>query len=49
MGAAWRAEVERAGIRRTATRATKAEAQGWAVAEEAAILAGARAVLSDQP
>src|SRR5256885_248733 len=38
----WRAEVERAGIRRTATRATKAEAQGWAVAEEAAILAGAR-------
>ncbi|MDR3005482.1 MAG: tyrosine-type recombinase/integrase [Acidovorax sp.] len=38
----WRAEVERAGIRKTATRATKAEAQMWAVAEEAAILAGAR-------
>jgi integrase len=38
----WRAEVERAGVRRTATRATKAEAQAWAVAEEAAILAGAR-------
>ena len=38
----WRAEVERAGVRKTATRATKAEAQAWAVAEEAAILAGAR-------
>lgn len=38
----WRAEVERAGIRRTAVRPTKAEAQAWAVAEEAAILAGAR-------
>lgn len=44
----WRAEVERAGVRKTATRATKAEAQAWAwawawaVAEEAEILAGAR-------
>lgn len=38
----WRAEVERAGVRRTATRSTKAEAQAWAVAEEAAILAGTR-------
>lgn len=38
----WRAEVERAGMRVSATRATKAEAQAWAVAEEAAILAGAR-------
>lgn len=38
----WRAEVERAGVRRTTTRATKAEAQAWAVAEEAAILAGTR-------
>lgn len=38
----WRAEVERAGVRVSATRATKAEAQAWAVAEEAAILAGAR-------
>ena len=38
----WRAEVERAGVRRTATRPTKAEAQAWAVAEEAAILSGAR-------
>lgn len=38
----WRAEVERMGVRRTATRSTKAEAQAWAVAEEAAILAGAR-------
>lgn len=38
----WRAEVERAGVRKTATRPTKAEAQAWAVAEEAAILAGAR-------
>lgn len=38
----WRAEVERAGVRMSATRPTKAEAQAWAVAEEAAILAGAR-------
>lgn len=38
----WRAEVERDGVRRSATRATKAEVQAWAVAEEAAILAGAR-------
>ena len=38
----WRAEVERAGVRVSATRATKAEAQAWAVTEEAAILAGAR-------
>ncbi|QPS11446.1 tyrosine-type recombinase/integrase [Delftia acidovorans] len=38
----WRAEVERMGVRRTAVRPTKAEAQAWAVAEEAAILAGAR-------
>lgn len=38
----WRAEVERAGVRKTATRDTKAEAQAWALAEEAAILAGAR-------
>lgn len=38
----WRAEVERAGVRVSATRVTKAEAQAWAVAEEAAILAGAR-------
>ncbi len=38
----WRVEVERAGVRVSATRTTKAEAQAWAVAEEAAILAGAR-------
>ena len=38
----WRAEVERAGQRVSATRPTKAEAQSWAVAEEAAILAGSR-------
>lgn len=38
----WRAEVERAGVRVSATRATKAEAAAWAVAEEAAIIAGAR-------
>ena len=38
----WRAEVERAGQRVSATRATKAEAQAWALAEEAAILAGSR-------
>ena len=38
----WRVEVERAGVRVSATRVTKAEAQAWAVAEEAAILAGAR-------
>lgn len=38
----WRADVERAGGRRIATRPTKAEAQAWAVAEEAAILSGAR-------
>jgi len=38
----WRVEVERAGVRVSATRPTKAEAAAWAVAEEAAILAGAR-------
>ena len=38
----WRAEVERAGIRRTMVHTTKAAAQQWAVAEEAAIIAGAR-------
>lgn len=38
----WRAEVVRDGVRKSAVRATKAEAQAWAVAEEAAILAGAR-------
>lgn len=38
----WRAEVVREGVRKSAVRPTKAEAQAWAVAEEAAILAGAR-------
>lgn len=38
----WRAEVQRAGQRVSATRPTKAEAQAWAVAEEAALLAGER-------
>lgn len=38
----WRAQVERAGVRLSATFPTKAEAQAWAVAEEAAILAGKR-------
>ena len=38
----WRVEVERAGVRVSATRATKAEAMAWGVAEEAALLAGAR-------
>ena len=36
----WRAEVERHGVRTSATRATKAAAQAWALQEEAAILAG---------
>lgn len=38
----WRAEVVRDGVRKSAVRPTKAEAQAWAVAEEAAILAGTR-------
>lgn len=38
----WRAEIERAGIRRSMVHPTKAAAQQWAVAEEAAILAGSR-------
>lgn len=38
----WRAEVVRDGVRKSAVRATKAEAQAWALAEEAAILAGSR-------
>lgn len=35
----WRAEVEKNGVRRSATFATKAEAANWGAAEEAAILA----------
>lgn len=38
----YRAEVQRRGRRVSATRATKAEAQAWALAEEAAIVAGTR-------
>jgi integrase len=41
----WRAEVVRDGVRTSAVRKTKAEAQAWAVAEEAAILAGQRGLL----
>ncbi len=39
----WRAEVERAGVRTSATRETKAAALAWATAEEAALAAGVRA------
>lgn len=38
----WRAEIERHGVRTSATRPTKAEAQAWGLREEAAILSGAR-------
>lgn len=38
----WRAEVAREGVRKSSVFATKAEAQSWAVSEEAAILAGSR-------
>lgn len=38
----WRAEVERAGARLSQTFPTKREAQNWAAAEEAALLAGKR-------
>lgn len=38
----WRAEIEKAGVRKSATFLTKAEATNWAAAEEAAILAGTR-------
>lgn len=38
----WRAEVERAGVRLSRTLPTKREAQQWAVAEEAALLASKR-------
>ena len=38
----WRAEVERAGVRTSATRETKAAAAAWAAAEEAVILSGSR-------
>lgn len=41
-GKTWRAEVWRAGKRLSATRATKAEALAWAVAQEAEIIAGVR-------
>lgn len=37
----WRAEIERNGIRRSMVHATKSAAQQWAIAEEAAIVAGA--------
>lgn len=38
----WRAEVVRQGVRCSATRPTKSEAQAWAITQEAAILAGER-------
>lgn len=38
----WRVEVERGGVRKSATFPTKAEAAGWAAAEEASILATKR-------
>lgn len=41
-GKTWRVEIMRAGQRLSATRATKAEALAWAVAQEAEILAGKR-------
>lgn len=41
-GKTWRAEIMRAGQRLSATRATKAEALAWAVAQEAEIIAGKR-------
>lgn len=44
----WRAEIVRDGVRKSAVRATKAEAQAWAVAEEAAILAGKRGQYPDR-
>lgn len=44
----WRVEIERNGVRTSATRATKAEAQAWGLKEEAAILAGARGEYPDK-
>ena len=44
----WRAEVERQGVRTSATRASKADAQAWGMREEAAILAGARGEYPDR-
>ena len=41
-GKTWRVEIMRAGKRLSATRATKAEALAWAIAQEAEILAGTR-------
>ncbi len=41
-GQTWRVEIKRHGKRLSATRATKAEALAWAVAQEAEILAGRR-------
>lgn len=38
----WRAEVERAGVRESAVRPTKAEASAWAIEIEADLLAGKR-------
>lgn len=38
----WRAEIERNGVRRSMVHVTKSAAQQWAVAEEAAIIAGSR-------
>lgn len=38
----WRAQIDRLGIRRSMVHPTKSAAQQWAVAEEAAILAGKR-------
>lgn len=38
----WRAQVERLGVRASNTLPTKAQAEAWALAEEAAILAGKR-------
>lgn len=42
---AWRAQIDRAGVRDSATRDTKAEATAWATVREADILAGARGVI----
>ncbi len=44
----WRAEIERGGVRRSMVHATKSAAQQWAVAEEAAILAGQRGQFPDK-
>jgi integrase len=41
-GKTWRVEVKKSGKRLSATRATKAEALAWAVAQEAEIIAGTR-------